>query len=402
MKKKPQGRGDQFAREARIGLTILASLVLVFVILAYKRYHHQFDPPTAHVKIHNMAELSDQPATSIEKRHVTPPVLTNGHAASAASPRSNSGYSSHPHREPDPVFLKRNQVAQGSPAIRQQDATGSGLAGNRGLRSVPERSPSKFGQDLSSQRPSPSPALTSNSTSPSSGSFSGAEQTSSNPIPVVSGQTYSLRNTAPQRDTAQLRNSSPQQNGPFAGSPQSPAVAPTRLPSNREVNSQFNGGSYSNARALPQTEPQDVVNQNRLETIGVDESFWTLSQRVYGSGQYFRALHAHVQQSQPSLVSLPAHRRIAIPSLEDLRRDFGALFPEANAQTKTSSGDRPYRIEGSWVIIDRPINLFDLARDIYGQASRFSDLVEANQDRLSPNIGAMDVLPSGTRLRLAR
>lgn len=58
------------------------------------------------------------------------------------------------------------------------------------------------------------------------------------------------------------------------------------------------------------------------------DSFWRISERVYGSGKYYRALYQHNRQAVLRPDRLEAGIRIATPPLDELRALYPQLCPD--------------------------------------------------------------------------
>lgn len=58
------------------------------------------------------------------------------------------------------------------------------------------------------------------------------------------------------------------------------------------------------------------------------DSFWSISERVYGSGVYFRALYELNKATTPQPDDLHPGRRIDTPALAELQQKFPDYWPE--------------------------------------------------------------------------
>jgi hypothetical protein len=66
---------------------------------------------------------------------------------------------------------------------------------------------------------------------------------------------------------------------------------------------------------------------------GAEDSFWTISERVYGSGAYYRALFRHNEAKVLRPDQLRAGVEVRTPSLEVLQELYPADFPQGPAFT---------------------------------------------------------------------
>ena len=132
---------------------------------------------------------------------------------------------------------------------------------------------------------------------------------------------------------------------------------------------------------LPNVTRDDVTSEHGAKcTIRPNDSFWKISQRVYGDGSYFRALYEHNRHRFPNPDSLPVGKLVDTPS----------SLTQASNDTSLPGDSRLY--------IARPgESLFDVARLQLGQASRYVEIL-----RLNPSFAADASTPltAGRHLRI--
>lgn len=125
----------------------------------------------------------------------------------------------------------------------------------------------------------------------------------------------------------------------------------------------FAGAAYADASVPTEAE------------IRPGDSFWLISERVYGSGAYFKALYRFHEASIAEPDRLPAGRTLEIPPLETLRE----LFPE-DVPSDTTSTDvarlRSYRTK----VGDTALSV---AQSQLGDASRWTEVFRLNQRAVS-------------------
>lgn len=132
------------------------------------------------------------------------------------------------------------------------------------------------------------------------------------------------------------------------------------------------------------------VKQHVVET---GESFFTIAQQHYGDGQWFRALRAANQELIASGDGLQPGMSLAIPTIEQLSRQFPDQAFQTAAQQPTEAQRRVYETKAG-------DTLFDIARHKLGQGSRFSEIIRNNEFSLPAQIRASDKLPGDLRLVL--
>lgn len=149
--------------------------------------------------------------------------------------------------------------------------------------------------------------------------------------------------------------------------------------------------------------PMDDSLGRRSENIGRDgtdrpplvgkyrvrpgDNFWTISQKAYGSGAYFKALEEHNRERFPYSDKLPVGEEVHVPPLRELEEKYPDLCPrphgpgsqEARALTVSNreavSERRVYKVQDG-------DTLFDIARDHLGKASRWNEIYELNRAQL--------------------
>jgi nucleoid-associated protein YgaU len=138
-------------------------------------------------------------------------------------------------------------------------------------------------------------------------------------------------------------------------------------------------------------------------TIRPNDSFYTISERVYGSGSYFKALEEHNRQRVPYSDRMRVGDVINTPRIEVLEEKYPDLCPKrraapaANAQSLLTSAGSHGIPGGKVYVVEQGDTLFDIARNELGKASRWSEIYELNRHRLGSDI---DYLAPGTELML--
>ncbi len=136
--------------------------------------------------------------------------------------------------------------------------------------------------------------------------------------------------------------------------------------------------------------------------IQPNDNYWAISERIYGSGSYFRALAEHNRAKFPDPDRLKAGEEIATPSLAELEKNYPSLCPKAEHRDATkrhmSLASTPARHHGGRVyIVQEGDTLFDIARYELGKAARWAEIYELNREAIGNDF---DHLSPGMRLTL--
>lgn len=141
----------------------------------------------------------------------------------------------------------------------------------------------------------------------------------------------------------------------------------------------------------------EKTNPLKTYTVRSGDSYWAIAQTVYGDGRFFRALFQHNQAQQGNFESLEPGTELSTPTPDILLIKYPELCPaELQGKTESTGSDSS---ESVYQTSDGD-TLFDIARSKLGQASRYLEILELNQDILPKNITHMAVLKSGIELKL--
>lgn len=133
-----------------------------------------------------------------------------------------------------------------------------------------------------------------------------------------------------------------------------------------------------------------------------NDSFWTIAERVYGDGGYFKALVEHNHRQGVAEDRLMPGEFVFTPPRSQLEADYPDLCPKPQRQETprgrdalvSDSGRRP---GGRTYVVAEGDTLFDIARYELGKASRWAEIYELNRDVLG---GDFNYLRPGTKLLL--
>lgn len=145
----------------------------------------------------------------------------------------------------------------------------------------------------------------------------------------TAGATSEPRDRDPNRERARPDDTS---SGPAAPSDSSNAAAPARAWPDQ--------ASYqvpAQPAIRPDVPPSGAISVPPRQLVTeANDSFWLMSQRVYGSGQYYKALFEHNRQRVASPDQIDAGIEIETPPLDELR----ALYPQLFRDSGRSSAAR--------------------------------------------------------------
>jgi nucleoid-associated protein YgaU len=137
-------------------------------------------------------------------------------------------------------------------------------------------------------------------------------------------------------------------------------------------------------------------------TAAPNDSFWTISQKVYGTGSYFKAIQRHNRKPGSKADGLEIGEKIMVPPVEVLQQKYPDLCPKprglpshAGRALPTSSQGNPY--DRRIYVVEEGDTLFDIARYELGKASRWAEIYELNRAQLGTDY---NYLPPGMKLVL--
>lgn len=141
---------------------------------------------------------------------------------------------------------------------------------------------------------------------------------------------------------------------------------------------------------------------NGTYTIQPGDNYWRISETLYGTGAYFRALAEHNRKKFPQENKLVVGDTISVASAEKLTADYPGLCPKPGhrdaAQQRAQIVSTSTRVGGGKVyVVQEGDSLFDIAKFELGKASRWVEVYELNRDVLGKQF---DYLTPGMQLVL--
>lgn len=142
--------------------------------------------------------------------------------------------------------------------------------------------------------------------------------------------------------------------------------------------------------------------QSGAYQVQPNDSYWVISERLYGTGAYFKALAEHNRHKVPREDQLEVGDVISAPDLAELEQTYPGLCPKASRRevlrnrATAVAGRRSY-IGGRTYTVQEGDNLFDIARYELGKASRWPEIHQLNRDVLGDDY---DLVTPGLELIL--
>ncbi len=140
--------------------------------------------------------------------------------------------------------------------------------------------------------------------------------------------------------------------------------------------------------------------ENGMYTVQPGDSLWSVSEAVYGTGGYFKALAAHNRAVLPQSDKLTVGSQISVPPAEELQRDFPSLCPRPRKSAVVQAGatgaraGQPRSGRDVYIVNDGD-TLFTIARYELGKATRWAEIYELNREALGEDF---DYLRPGMEL----
>jgi len=140
-------------------------------------------------------------------------------------------------------------------------------------------------------------------------------------------------------------------------------------------------------------------------TVQPNDSYWKISEKVYGTGAYFQALAEQNRKKVPDENRLRPGDTISIPPLGELEKKYADLCPKPSHRDTTrrqlatvSTISPASQVGGGRVyVVQEGDNLYDIARWELGKVTRWPEIYDLNRDALGND---PDHLTPGMRLIL--
>jgi nucleoid-associated protein YgaU len=136
--------------------------------------------------------------------------------------------------------------------------------------------------------------------------------------------------------------------------------------------------------------------------VQFDDNYWSISQKLFGTGGYFQALARHNEKKYPREDKLKSGDVILAPSAAELEKLYPELCPSparrnpAESQPRTA-GPTTRPEGGRMYVVQSGDTLYDIARRELGKPSRWREIYDLNKDLISKQW--LDLSP-GTQILL--
>ncbi|HVX12488.1 MAG TPA: LysM peptidoglycan-binding domain-containing protein [Pirellulales bacterium] len=135
-------------------------------------------------------------------------------------------------------------------------------------------------------------------------------------------------------------------------------------------------------------------------TVEPNDNFWRISQKVYGTGAYFKALEAHNRQQFGDRPLINVGDAISVPPVTMLQEKYPDLSPKPRKlpteRRNTALVSSPARGGKTYTVAEGD-TLFDIARQELGKASRWAEIYDLNRDQVGEDF---NYLSPGTQLAM--
>lgn len=131
-----------------------------------------------------------------------------------------------------------------------------------------------------------------------------------------------------------------------------------------------------------------------------NDNYWTISEKVYGTGAYFKAIQEHNRDRYPDDGPIHVGDAIRVPAQEVLEQTYPELCPKRRNTRPGGPGllvSTPRRAGRRVYTVEEGDTLFDIARHELGKASRWAEVYELNREQLGDDF---DYLAPGMELSL--
>ena len=132
-----------------------------------------------------------------------------------------------------------------------------------------------------------------------------------------------------------------------------------------------------------------------------NDSLWSISEKLYGTGAYFKALAKHNREGTARIDHLRVGDTLATPSANQLEQSYPDLCPKPGRREvlarRGTAMPAAYTATGHSYTVQEGDTLFDIARRELGRAARWAEIYDLNRDTLGRDF---NYLIPGTTLLL--
>jgi nucleoid-associated protein YgaU len=164
----------------------------------------------------------------------------------------------------------------------------------------------------------------------------------------------------------------------------------------------YQGGAYGAGSLSRPVDVGQPLAQDGSYVVQPADSYWTISERVYGTGAYYKALAEHNRKRNPDADQLQPGQKILAPSIADLEKNYRDLCPKPEhreiADKRTSMvSPVSHTASGRVYVVQEGDTLFDIAKYELGKAGRWAEIFRLNRNALGDQY---DYLTPGMQLVL--
>ncbi len=432
-------------REVKVGLAVIVVLLVVFGGVVANRLTREADPAaelsgrqgegtasaSADTKAPAQGTLKDATYTAGKPTIVAPETEAAGSASASpadvgqwSTPAQSQGQSpAESSAGVPPSYMPNPQPYSSNPYDRY--GTSYGASPDQQTWQSEQAGPAPVDQSAD-----PFQGRTSDSSQNSPSQYPGAAQQSDPSLPSLrlvdpSGQAATGSSGAPASPGAPETSSQAYQGSPYgaqmqtapgphsSGSLQSPVQQQTTggtgspwqssPPGYSDATSSYSeGASGKSGSGLPSSQTAAVRREDGTYVVQPNDSFWTISEKFYGTGAYFRALAEHNRSRIPYEERLAVGDMISVPDLSELEANYADLCPkpERREAVKTQAaalGGAGMQTSGQTYTVQEGDTLFDIARYELGDRRRWVEIYQLNRHVLGEDF---DYLRPGLKLVL--
>jgi nucleoid-associated protein YgaU len=129
-----------------------------------------------------------------------------------------------------------------------------------------------------------------------------------------------------------------------------------------------------------------------------NDNYWTISEKVYGTGGYFKAIFEQNRPKHPNAERLQVGEVLSVPDPAALQKSYPDLCPKpghAAAPQRAMPASARMRPGTRVYVVEEGDTLFEIARHQLGKPSRWGEIYQLNREALG---GDFDYLKPGTEL----
>ncbi len=170
--------------------------------------------------------------------------------------------------------------------------------------------------------------------------------------------------------------------------------------------SRFSSGSEPRRSVAASSSNPPARRDDGKYEVQPNDSYWTISEKVYGMGAYFKALAQHNRGKGAEEDRLTPGELILAPPLAELEKLYPLLCPRASrreaqqSQTQSRLSSVGLRSSGrggrTYTVVEGD-TLFNIARNELGKATRWAEIYDLNREVLGKDF---NYLTPGTQLTL--